>query len=315
MAERILVVGGAGYIGGYLVDILLKNNKDIAVYDSLVYESRYMKDVPFIRGDIRDREKLGKILPNYDIVIWLAALVGDGACGVDPFLTQSINEDAVWWLTENYDGKIVFLSTCSVYGKNDGILDEDGDANPLSVYASTKLNAEKYLLTRPDSLVYRLGTLYGISDIHSRIRLDLVVNILTTRAVTGQPLTVFGGEQWRPLLHVKDVGEAILFGIDNQISGLFNLHDENMQIREIAERIQEMIPNVEVVYQDMMFEDQRNYRASSAKIYGEGWAPKFSLPQGIMEIKEVIKEQRIKDIKDPIYSNAAWVSERYCCLP
>ena len=139
---KILVVGGAGYVGGGIVDKLVPNH-EVTVYDSLVYETTYRKDVDFIYGDIRDHKKLNSILNNYDSVIWLAALVGDGACSINPSLTQEINAESVKNLTKNYSGRIVFLSTCSVYGAQEGVLSEDSSTNPLSEYASSKLIAEK----------------------------------------------------------------------------------------------------------------------------------------------------------------------------
>ena len=208
---KVLIVGGAGYVGGGIVDLLSKEN-EVTVYDSLIYENSYRKNVDFIFGDIRDYKKINNILDQYDAVIWLAALVGDGACAINPALTHEINSETVKNLAKNFKGKIVFLSTCSVYGAQEGILDESSEVNPLSEYASSKLIAEKYLADS-DSIIFRLGTLFGIGDKFSRIRLDLVVNILTTKAYIDKKMSVFGGEQWRPLLHVKDVANAIALSL------------------------------------------------------------------------------------------------------
>ncbi len=305
---KVLIAGGAGYIGGFLSDLLSAEGYDITVYDSLVYETRFLKKVKFIYGDVRDREKLKTILPEFDCAIWLAAVVGDGACAIDPFLSQSINSDAVEWLTRNYKGKVVLMSTCSVYGANNDLIDESAIPNPLSVYAKTKLEAETTLLAnKPDSLVFRLGTLYGLSDDHSRVRFDLVVNILAQKATIGQPLTVFGGEQWRPLLHVKDVACAILHGLNNNISGLYNLHNENYKIYEIADKISEIVPNTVVKYQDISFEDARNYKVVSQKYRDTGWMPKFNMEDGIREIYETIRENRIKNVHESVYSNVDYL--------
>jgi nucleoside-diphosphate-sugar epimerase len=312
---KILIPGGAGYVGGYMTDLLSQNGENVTVYDNLIYESRFLKNVSFIYGDIRDREKLRKILPEFEVVIWLAAIVGDGACAVDPFLTQSINEDTVKWLVDNYSGKIIFPSTCSVYGVNNDLIDENAPPNPLSMYAITKLAAERHIVANHKNyLIFRLGTLYGLGDEHSRIRLDLVTNILTQKAAFGEPLTVFGGDQWRPLLHVRDVAEATLFGLRRNIAGLFNLAAENFRIREIAEEIRKIIPNTSVVYQDMKFEDQRNYRVSFEAYRKLGWSPKHTMSEGIREMHLVIKEQRIKDLNDPIYYNAHYLNERHSRL-
>lgn len=194
---NILVVGGAGYVGGGIVDNL-KKNYNVTVYDSLIYEESYRKDINFVNGDIRDTDKLLPLLANSDVVIWLAALVGDGACAINPELTFKINSESVKFLVENFKKRIVFLSTCSVYGAQDGLLDENSPVSPLSEYASSKVQAEEYLKDA-NSIIFRLGTLFGISDEFSRIRLDLVVNILVTKALTEGKLTVFGGISGDPL--------------------------------------------------------------------------------------------------------------------
>jgi nucleoside-diphosphate-sugar epimerase len=310
--NKILIIGGAGYIGGYLSDLLLNNSYDVTIYDSLVYESRYLKNINFIYGDIRDTEKLAPLLSKFDTVIWLAAIVGDGACAVDASLTNEVNFLAVKWLVDNYSGRIIFPSTCSVYGINNDLIDESAAPNPQSMYASTKLAAEQYIVANcKDYLIFRLGTLFGISDTYSRLRLDLVVNVLTTKSVRGEKLTVFGGEQWRPLLHVKDVSTAILHGLQNNIKGLYNLSNKNYTIYELALEIQKLIPQSEVLSQDLKFEDVRNYKVKNDKYVNTGWTPKFTLQDGILEIKQTIEQDRIKDIKDSVYFNANYIKGLY----
>ena len=299
---KILVVGGAGYVGGGIVDTLSKEN-EITVYDSLIYESAYRKDVNFIYGDIRDYKKINSILNNFDAVVWLAALVGDGACSINPTLTHEINSETVKNLVKNFNGKIIFLSTCSVYGAQEGVLDENSEVNPLSEYASSKLTAEKYL-EESDAIIFRLGTLFGISDQFSRIRLDLVVNILTTKALVDKKMSVFGGDQWRPLLHVKDVANAIEHNISSDTKGIFNLHYKNFKIIEIAEKIKEKIPDVSIETTPLPFQDARNYQVSSDKLKREtGFEASIELTQGIEEMYNLISSNRIKDINDPRYSN------------
>jgi len=299
---KVLIVGGAGYVGGGIVDLLSKEN-EVTVYDSLIYENSYRKNVDFIFGDIRDYKKINNILDQYDAVIWLAALVGDGACAINPALTHEINSETVKNLAKNFKGKIVFLSTCSVYGAQEGILDESSEVNPLSEYASSKLIAEKYLADS-DSIIFRLGTLFGIGDKFSRIRLDLVVNILTTKAYIDKKMSVFGGEQWRPLLHVKDVANAIAHTLDTQTNGVFNLHYKNFKIIEIANEIKNKISDVEIETTPLQFQDARNYQVSSDKLKdATGFQATVDLTQGINEMYELISSNRIKDINDPRYSN------------
>ena len=299
---KVLIVGGAGYVGGGIVDLLSKEN-EVTVYDSLIYENSYRKNVDFIFGDIRDYKKINNILDQYDAVIWLAALVGDGACAINPALTHEINSETVKNLAKNFKGKIVFLSTCSVYGAQEGILDESSEVNPLSEYASSKLIAEKYLADS-DSIIFRLGTLFGIGDKFSRIRLDLVVNILTTKAYIDKKMSVFGGEQWRPLLHVKDVANAIAHTLDTQTNGVFNLHYKNFKIIEIANEIKNKISDVEIETTPLPFQDARNYQVSSDKLRdATGFQATVDLIHGINEMYELISSNRIKDINDPRYSN------------
>ena len=299
---KVLIVGGAGYVGGGIVDLLSKDN-EVTVYDSLIYENSYRKNVNFIFGDIRDYKKINNILKEYDAVIWLAALVGDGACAINPALTHEINSETVKNLVKNFKGKIVFLSTCSVYGAQEGVLDENSEVNPLSEYASSKLVAEKYL-EDADAIIFRLGTLFGVGDQFSRIRLDLVVNILTTKAYIDKKMSVFGGEQWRPLLHVKDVANAIGHTLDTQTNGIFNLHYKNFKIIEIANEIKNKMSDVEIETTPLPFQDARNYQVSSDKLKDvTGFEAAVDLSQGINEMHQLISSNRIKDINDPRYSN------------
>lgn len=305
---RILVCGGCGYVGGWLTDSLRKMH-DVTVYDNLTYENRYLKEVKFVYGDVCDREKLLPLLKNTDVVIWLAAIVGDGACALNPETTKEVNELSVRWLTEEYKGKIIFTSTCSVYGAKDELIDEMGTTNPLSLYAQTKLNAEKFIQERNDDFViFRLGTLFGKGDNYSRIRLDLVANVLTKQATLGEKLRVFGGEQWRPLLHVRDVASAVDFALANDISGLYNLSYKNYRIKDIANTISLNIKNTVIEYADMPYEDRRNYRVSSEKFKNLGWHPGYSLEQGIEQMREIISQGRICNVNDPVYSNQAFLT-------
>ena len=309
---NILVVGGAGYIGGAITDILQKTNHQTRVYDSLVYEESYRKPVDFIYGDIRDIETLGEQLAWADAVIWLAALVGDGACAINQDLSRDINRDAVRWLSEHYDGRIVFTSTCSVYGAQNGILSEESPTGPLSVYARTKLAAEQYLFDK-NALVFRLGTLFGVSDLFARLRLDLVVNVMTVRAALEGELTVYGGEQFRPLLHVRDVAGAVVQYVDTDYTGIYNLHRQNVRIVDLAYQVRNHFPDTVINQTEMEFEDARNYRVSSNRVRTElGWRPTYSIDDGIIEIKELIETKRLKDVMNPRYTNQAFLTK---CVP
>mgnify|MGYP003337195067 FL=1 len=299
---NILVVGGAGYVGGGIVD-KLEHKHQVTVYDSLIYENEFRKNVNFIYGDIRDYSKLNKILKNYDAVVWLAALVGDGACSINPTLTYEINSESVKNLVSNFKGKIIFFSTCSVYGAQEGVLSEESEVNPLSEYAKSKLVAED-ILTNSDAIIFRLGTLFGIGDEFSRIRLDLVVNVLVTKALIDKKMSVFGGEQWRPLLHVKDVANAVDHTIESSLKGVYNLHYKNFRISEIADLIKDKIGNVEIITTPLPFQDARNYQVSSEKFkLASNFEAEVSLEKGIDEVYNLISSGRVKDINNPRYSN------------
>jgi len=291
---KILIVGGAGYVGGAVTDLLLGNNNyDFRVYDSLLYEESYRKPVPFVRGDIRDHARLLPHLLWADAVVWLAAVVGDGACALDPANAVAVNQDSVQWLADNFDGRIIFLSTCSVYGAADSELDETSPTNPLSVYASTKLAAEQYLAGK-DALVFRLGTLFGLSDHFSRVRFDLVLNTLTQRAHRDHRITVFGGEQYRPLLHVRDAARAVVRGLEQEARGVYNLSRSNWSIADLAAQVATEFPNLVVERTPQHFEDNRNYQVSSERARHDlGFDPAYSLSDGIREIKRLLDEQRL----------------------
>ena len=312
MKNKILVVGGAGYIGGSLTDILLEGDFDVTIYDNLLYEDRYLKTVKFIFGDVRDCKKLNSIIHDYDAVIWLAGIVGDQACAIHKETTQQVNFDSVKWLVDNYKGKIIFTSTCSVYGINDDLIDESAKPNPLSHYALSKLEAESYIIRNCENYtIFRLGTLFGLGDRFSRIRLDLVVNALVYKGLSEKLLPINGGEQWRPLLHVRDVGMATRFCLKNNISGLYNLGYKNFRIRDIAEEISSHVENVDTKFTDIPFEDLRNYKIINNKMLSTGWTPKYSLKDGINQMSLIIKGERIKDLSNIVYSNEKYLQNAY----
>lgn len=300
---KILITGGAGYLGGALTDILLKTGQEIRVYDALMYEDDYLKEVPFIRGDIRDRKLLKQQLKWADVVVWLAAVVGDGACALNADLATEINQESVKWLAKNSDKRIIFTSTCSVYGIHKDILSEDSPTGPLSVYGMTKLAAENFL-QRKNAMIFRLGTLFGLSDRYSRIRLDLVVNTLTAKAVTNHRLEVFGVNQFRPLLHVRDAAQAIVNNLETRHTGIYNLHSQNIKILDLVHKVVKSIPRTKIDFVEAKDGDLRNYRVSSLKAKKTfGFDPKLKIEDGIREIKKLFEEKRIKDMDDPRYIN------------
>jgi nucleoside-diphosphate-sugar epimerase len=305
--KNVLVVGGAGYIGGYVTDRLEAAGYRVRVYDNLLYEEKYLKPVDFVRGDVLDKPRLLPHLQWADAVVWLAAVVGDGACALNPSLTEEVNLEILKWLVRNFDRRLVFMSTCSVYGAQDGILDEDSPVNPLSLYAKTKVEAE--MVVAPcDAITFRLGTIFGVGDRFSRLRLDLVVNLLTVKACLYRRMSVYGGDQYRPLLHVRDVAEAIVPNLETRHRGVYNLLTANMTICQAAEKITELIPGVQIDRTEIKFQDARNYRVSGDKASQTfGFRPKLSVADGIREIKVLCDEGRICDIYNTRYSNADYL--------
>lgn len=305
--SNILIAGGAGYVGGWLTDLVIEAGHNVRVYDLLLYEDRYLKDVPFVNADVLDSDRLKPHLEWADVAVWLAAIVGDPACALDPGLARKINLESVDWLCDNFDGRIVFPSTCSVYGAQEAELDESSPTNPLSLYADAKLRAEEILVAkRPDSLILRLATLAGVGDTYSRIRLDLVVNLLVMRAKLFGKLQVFGGSQYRPLLHVRDVATAVVPHLVTSSSGIFNLGTENVTIVELAERIVERMEMddsaIEVI--DSPFQDTRNYRASFAKAIEQlNFNGEYTVDDSIDQMISLIDAGRVKDLSLAQFSN------------
>ncbi len=308
--KNILLVGGAGYVGGAVSDELCNKNFNIRIYDNLLYENTFLKKIEFIYGDIRDKRKLKIHLNWADIVIWMAAIVGDGACDVNKEDTIEINSKCVKWLSNNFDGKIIFFSTCSVYGAQNGILDENSQLNPLSLYAKTKLDAEKFLKNK-NAIIFRLGTLFGVGDTYSRLRMDLVVNYLTMKAHFNRELTIFGGNQYRPLLHVKDVARAVRAAINVNRKGIYNLKFDNYKILDLANIIKKSFKSkIKIKKTKMMFQDTRNYKVSS-NFFNKTFKfkPKYDIKYGVKQISELINSNRIKNFDDIRYTNQLYLKK------
>jgi nucleoside-diphosphate-sugar epimerase len=304
--SKVLIVGGAGYVGGWLTDEALKAGHDVRVLDNLTYEDSFLKNVDFAFGNVLEFETVKPHLKWADSVVWLSALVGDPACAINPKLTRETNVEAVRNLTQNFDGRIIFPSTCSVYGAQDGILDEKSPTGPLSLYAESKLEAEQILLSSSATpLIFRLGTLFGLSDSFARLRVDLVLNVLTIRAILEGTMSVFGGQQFRPLLHVRDVATAAIPHLLDSKTGIYNLHTENVTVLELAERIQVIVKEAKIEQTEISFQDARNYRVNSDKARSElHFNPKWSIEDGIQEVANAITQRRIKDVANPRFNNS-----------
>lgn len=318
LRNKVLITGGAGYIGDAVVELLLELGHSVTIVDNLLYGGAYMRGLKnpkleFINLDITDSKTLLDILKmeKWRAVIHLAAIVGDGACAVNPERTIQANEEATKVIANfcrDNNIHMVFASTCSVYGANNDMLDEDSPTNPLSLYAGTKLAAEKYVKEVPSHIIFRLGTVFGLSTEFARLRCDLIANILTYKAAQGQPLSVFGGDQWRPMVNVLDVAyniaRAALLG--QNWSGTYILSHKNFRVIDIANTIKEII-DCEVNITEMKFEDQRNYKVNNSKAIAAGFLCKTILLDGILKMYEVMGSGRIANIWSPAFHNEKYL--------
>jgi nucleoside-diphosphate-sugar epimerase len=323
--EKVLLVGGAGYVGSLLSQKLLQKGYKVRVLDSLLYGEEPIKkflanpSFELIKGDIRNIEILVRSLQDVDAVIHLGALVGDPACELDEDLTMEINLAATRLLAEVAKGygidKFIYASTCSVYGASEGIVDEESPIHPVSLYARTKAESEKILLSLRDErfspVIFRLATLYGFS---LRPRFDLVVNLLTAKAVTEGKITIFGGDQWRPFIHVDDAARVFVEALEqyDKVSGkVFNVgfDDENYTILQVGEIIKEVIPSVEVKVEGEGRESA-TYQVSFNKIRNKlNFVKGKTLREGILEIKRALESGLVPDYTSARYSNIKYLSE------
>jgi nucleoside-diphosphate-sugar epimerase len=294
---NILVTGGAGYIGSVLVQRLLSENFNVTVLDNFMFKQTSLFDVckydnfNIVNGDARDGQILKKLLSRADIIIPLAAFVGAPLCNKDPEGAKSINQDAIDLLVK-YSSKsqrIIMPVTNSGYGigQKNIFCTEETPLKPISIYGLTKVEAEKYVLSRDESITFRLATVFGMSP---RMRLDLLVNDFVYRAYNDSTLVIFEGHFKRNYIHIQDVANAFLHAIKNfeeMKGGAYNvgLEDANLSKIELAKEIQKHIPNF-VFLEAPIGEDpdKRDYIVSNQKIIKTGFKTKWSLSRGIREL-------------------------------
>ena len=321
--ERILVVGGAGYLGSALVPMLLDRGYSVRVLDSLLFGKESLKSVEnhlkfeMIQGDVRDIQAVVQTMKGCDAVIHLAAIVGDPACEENPELAAEINRAATRMLIDVGRGhdiqRFLLASTCSVYGASDFLMDECAQVAPISLYAQTKVDSENLLLESGcvnfHPTVLRLATLFGVSP---RPRFDLVVNLLTARAIRMGQITIFNGEQWRPFMHVHDAARAFLACLEanlDVVSGeIFNVgsYGLNHRLSEVAEKISRIVPAVNV--ERVENTDRRNYRVSFDKIHTMlGFVCERSLEDGIHELADMVRSSPAEDFSTEMFNNRAMV--------
>ena len=298
-----MILGGAGLVGHAIVDLLNSTKvHEFLVVDNLLYTDEYLRHVPFQAGNVGNPKFMIPLLDSYkpDTVIHLAGIVGDAACAARPKEAEEANITSVKILRDHFDGRIIFPSSCSVYGTNDDLVTEESTPNPLSLYAEMKLRAEG-ILEGKNVFIPRLGTLHGVTG---RLRNDLIVNVLAIRAMVEGKITVFGGEQYRPLLHVCDLVATMVMQLPRQDTGIFNLVENNYKITELADIVKQVIPDIEIEITEMEFEDRRNYKASADKAKQHwGFDPRLTVFDTVKDIVRIYNEGRIKDFSLIKYSN------------
>ena len=321
---NVLVTGCAGYIGSVLVNKLLNKGYNVIGVDCLMYGGESLISVynhpnfQFYKVDIRDIDRMKPILKQADAIVHLAAIVGDPACAKKPDLARSINwEGSVGLLNAAQNiqriKRFIFASTCSNYGKMEGdnYITENSPLKPISLYAELKVQFENFLLQNkyrtdfcPTAL--RFATVYGLSP---RIRFDLTVNEFTRDAALGKELIIFGEQFWRPYCNVEDLANACILVLESAQEkvnkNVFNVGDtkENYQKKMLAEELKKLIPELKVKYVQKD-EDPRDYRVSFEKINKElGFKITKTVPEGMKEIIQVLRDGIISDPDNPKYSN------------
>lgn len=295
--KKVLITGGAGYIGSVLTPELLEKGFEVTVIDNLMYDqisllncAKY-KNFNFILGDVLDEALLKEQVAKHDIIIPLAALVGAPLCKRNPKLARMINFEAIRNLADlaSQDQMFIYPNTNSGYGvgDKDSMCTEESPLRPISEYGIDKVDAEMYLLKKGNAVTFRLATVFGVSP---RMRLDLLVNDFTYRAYKDKSLVLFEEHFRRNYIHVRDVVKAFVHGIENydKMKGQsynLGLSSANLTKRQLAEKIKEYIPNL-YIHSASIGEDpdKRDYLVSNEKLESTGWSADNSLDDGIQEL-------------------------------
>lgn len=324
MNKKILITGGAGYIGSVLVRQMIQKGYNVRVLDKLTFGGEPIVDLlndenfEFQLGDVTNSSDVKKAVSGVDAVIHLASIVGDPACAKEPELAKKTNIDGSILLYQeaNKSGveRFVFASTCSNYGKMDdpeSFVTEDSTLSPVSLYAETKVEVEKFLLEQSHDTIsaptcLRFSTVYGLSP---RVRFDLTVNEFTRELALGRELIIFGEQFWRPYCHVVDLARSAIAVIEapkEKVSfDVFNVGDtsENYTKKMIVDEISKQIPDAKISFVEKN-EDPRDYRVSFQKINDIlGFKITKKVPEGIFQINQCLRNGFFTNPDDSKFSN------------
>ncbi len=300
MSKQILIIGGLGYIGSILYEVMKQEEWDVSILDNHLYKDLHPTN-QFIEADIRNRDQIEKIIKNYDIIVNLAAIVGDPACLIDTHLaidTNCIGARNIAEICKKMKKFVVHTSTCSIYGSEPNVIvKEDNEGFPIDFYGQTKYTQERLIreICADNHCIVRLGTAYGLSP---RMRYDLVVNTFAARALRFNKITIFGGEQERPFVHIRDISRVIVHAIKNNLHGIYNVSGENQSLLRLGE-IVSGITGCEIEI-DSNIVDKRSYMVDSSKILNTGFEFKYSIEDAV---REIIKSPTILNFHMGVYSN------------
>lgn len=295
---KVLITGGAGYLGSVITETLLDAGYHVTCLDKLLFNQTSLlqhtsnSNFKFVYGDVRNEIELERLCNEADVIIPLAAIVGFPACATEPQLANDVNFKQIFNIvkfTAGKNKKILYPNTNSGYGIGVGQTEctEESPLNPISVYGNTKCAAENFLRANTDAIIFRLATVFGVSP---RMRTDLLVNDFTYKAITDKYIVVFEKNFKRNFIHIKDVASAFLFMLENYDKykyEVFNvgLSNANLSKQELLEKIQSHVKDFAVSYNDYYEDpDKRDYIVSNAKIEATGWMPEWDLDRGIVEL-------------------------------